>query len=235
MSCNNGIQVLDPYQSIINGLNKTSASLENAAAFMQPTVDLFDAAADAITTPTPASTLNHALNQFTADAICASKTDLEPINQLTADCLYEATAAVKRYLKDITNILEEGTKLILDIMSLPEGLLFTYFQKVRGLTGDIKDLVTAVNFRIECVALKTPDYEDQLFGIETRVNDVLDNLRLSSDGSFDSDIFCQNLSAGLKSNVQSYETRVDDLQAEITKNITDTVDLSAQVNPKGYF
>lgn len=235
MSCNNNIQVLDPYQSTINGLNKTVASLENAADFIQPTIDLFDNAADAITTPTLPSALNLALNQFTADAICASKTDLEPINQLTADCLYEATAAVKRYLKDITSILEEGTKLIVDIITLPEGLLFTYFQKVRGLTTDIKDLVTAVNWRIECVALKTPNYDDQILGIETRVNDVIDQLRLNSDGSFDSDTFCQNLSSALKDNVQAYETKVDNLQTEIQQTISDTIDLSVNVNPKRYF
>jgi hypothetical protein len=141
MACNNGNQVLDPYQSIMNGLNESVTALENAANFVQPTIDLFDSAVDAITTPTPAGALNTALNQFTAEAICASKTDLEPINQLTADCLYEATAAVKRYLKDIVGILEEGffwlkliidimTKLIIDIMTLPEGVLFTYFQKM---------------------------------------------------------------------------------------------------------
>ncbi len=235
MSCENNIQVLDPYQSTINGLNKTVTALENAADFIQPTIDLFDAAADAITTPTLPSALNLALNKFTADAICASKTDLEPINQLTADCLYEATAAVKRYLKDITSILEEGTKLIVDIMTLPEGLLFTYFQKVRGLTTDIKDLVTAVNWRIECVALKTPNYEDQILSIETRVNDVIDQLRLNSDGSFDTETFCQNLSSDLKDNVLAYETKVDSLQTEIEQTISNTVDLSANVNPKRYF
>jgi hypothetical protein len=235
MSCNNGNQVLDPYQSTINGLNKTVTSLENAADFIQPTIDLFDAAADAITTPTPAGALNTALNQFTAEAICASKTDLEPINQLTADCLYEATAAVKRYLKDITSILEEGTKLIVDIITLPEGLLFTYFQKVRGLTTDIKDLITAIDFRIECVALKTPDYNDQILGIETRVNDVIDQLRLEPDGSFSVDSFCADLSTELTSNIASYDTKVTELQSEIETTVSDTIDLSVNVNPKRYF
>jgi len=235
MSCNNGNQVLDPYQSTINGLNKTMAALENAADFIQPTIDQFDAAVDAITTPTLPSALNTALNQFTAEAICASKTDLEPINQFTADCLYEATAAVKRYLKDISSIMEEGTKLIVDIMTLPEGGLFTYFQKVRGLTTDIKDLVTAVNWRIECVALKTPDYEDQILGIETRLNDVIDQLRLEPDGSFSVDAFCADLSTDLKANVEAYQTKVDNLQSEIEQTISDTIDLSVNVNPKRYF
>jgi hypothetical protein len=235
MSCNNGNQVLDPYQSTMNGLNKTITSLENAANFIQPTIDLFDAAVDAITTPTPAGALNTALNQLTAEAICASKTDLEPINQLTADCLYEATAAVKRYLKDIVGILEEGTKLVIDIMTLPEGLLFTYFQKVRGLTTDIKDLVTAVDWRIECVALKTPDYNDQVLGIQTRVNDVVDQLRLEPDGSFSVDSFCANLSTDLKSNVVAYDTKVTSLKEEIETTVSDTIDLSANVVPKGYF
>lgn len=235
MACNNGNQVLDPYQSIINGLNESVTALENAADFAQPTIDFFDNAVDAITTPTPAGALNTALNKFTADAICASKTDLEPINQLTADCLYEATAAVKRYLKDIVGILEEGTKLIIDIMTLPEGIVFTYFQQVRGLVGPIKDLVTAIDFRIECVPLKTPDIEDQILGINTRVNDVIDQLRLEPDGSFSVDAFCADLGSDLKANVAAYDTKVTDLQAEIETTVSDTIDLSANVVPKGYF
>lgn len=235
MSCNNGNQVLDPYQSIMNGLNKNITALENAADFIQPTIDLFDNAVDAVDSPTPAGALNTALNQFTAEAICASKTDLEPINQLTADCLYEATAAVKRYLKDITSVLEEGTKLIIDIMTLPEGGLFTYFQKVRGLTTDVKDLVTVIDWRIECFVLKQPDYADQLLGITTRVNDVIDQLRLEPDGTFSVDSFCSGLSTDLKSNVVAYDTKVQDLQSEIETTIAETIDLSVNVVPKRFF
>jgi hypothetical protein len=235
MSCNNGNQVLDPYQSIINGLNKTAVSLEGAAAFLQPTIDTFDAISDAILTPTLPSALNTALNQFTADAICASKTDLEPINQLTADCLYEATAAVKRYLKDILSNIGDGILLINDLITLPEGILFTYFQQIWGATTDIKDLITAIDFRIECVPLKTPDIEDQILGIQTRVNDVVDRLRLEPDGTFSADAFCANLSSDLKENMVAYETRATDLKAEIEANVAATVDLSANVVPKGYF
>lgn len=234
-NCSGGQQVLDPYQSIINGLNKTAASLENAAAFIQPTVDAFDVISDSILTPTLPNALNAALNQFTADAICASKTDLEPINQLTADCLYEATAAVKRFLKDILSNIGDGILLINDLITLPEGILFTYFQQIWGLTTDIKDLVTAINWRIECVALKTPDYEDQILGIETRVNDVLDELRLDTDGSFSAPVFCKNLSAPLKANMEAYETRAQNLKQEIIDNISSTVDLTVVVNPKRYF
>ena len=119
MSCNNGNQILDPFQSIVNALNKTTTSLENAANFIEPVIAVFDSIAASITIPTPTSTLNQALNQFTADAICASKTNLAPINQLTADCLYEATAAVKRYLKDILSNIEDGISLIHDLITLP--------------------------------------------------------------------------------------------------------------------
>jgi hypothetical protein len=233
--CNTGNQVLDPYQSIMNGLNKTAFGLENAAAFIQPTIDAFDAISDSILTPTLPSALTLALNQFTAEAICASKTDLEPINQLTADCLYEAAAAVKRFLKDILSNIGDGILLINDLITLPEGILFTYFQQIWGLTTDIKDLVTAVNWRIECVALKTPDYEDQILGIETRVSDVLDRLRLDTDGSFSAPVFCKNLTAPLKANMETYESHANNLIKEINANVSDTIDLSANVVPKGYF
>jgi hypothetical protein len=235
MACNNGNQVLDPYQSTINGLNKTAVALENAANFIQPTIDLFDAASDAILTPTLPSALNLALNQFTASAICASKTDLEPINQLSADCLYEATAAVKRYTKDILSNIGDGILLVNDLITLPEGVLFTYFQKIWGLTTDIKDLVTAIDWRIECVALKTPDYDDQILGIQTRVNDVIDQLRLEPDGTFSASTFCQNLSTDLKANIESYETRATNLKSEIEANISDTIDLTVNLNPRSYF
>jgi len=229
-----GNNTLDPYQSVIDAVNKGVVTLENQADFIQPYIDQFDAIAATITTPTLPSALNAALNQFTADAICASKTDLEPINDLVGDCLLEATASVKRYIKNIMYNIEDGISLVTDLITLPEGVLFTYYQRIRGLADNIKDLVTGLNNKISCVP-PTGGYQSQIDDINTKINDVLDDLRLDVDGSFDPDTFLTGLASDLADNVKSYTTRADDLQDEIMDNISSTVDLTAAVNPKRYF
>jgi len=236
MSCNQGNNTLDPYQSIIDGINKGVATLEKQAGIIQPVIDEFDDIADAITTPTLPSALNVALNNLTAEAICASSTDLEPLNDLTADCLLEAAAAIKRYTKNIKSNLEEGTKLIVDIITLPEGVLFTLFQKIRGLADDIKDLVTALNNKIECISLSDSaiEYQSQIDDINDKINDVIDELRLSDDGSFDADTFLADLGTDLQDNIKAYQTKVDDVQGEIETSIA-AVTTSSTVNPKSYF
>lgn len=236
MSCNQGNNTLDPYQSIIDGINKGVATLEKQAAIIQPIIDEFDAAADAITTPTLPSALNVALNNLTADAICASTTDLEPLNDLTSDCLLEATAAIKRYSKNIFENLEEGTKLIVDIITLPEGGLFTLFQKTRGLATDVKDLVTALNNKIQCVSLSDSAvvYQEQIDDINSKMDDVIDNLRLSEDGSFDPDVFLSNLSTDLQDNVKAYGEKATQVKEEIEQSISNTIG-SVTTNPRNFF
>jgi len=125
-----------------------------------------------------------------------------------------------------------GWQVVLDGMEITQ---FTYFQQIWGATTDIKDLITAIDARIECVPLKTPDIEDQILGINNRINDVVDRLRLEPDGTFSAEAFCANLSSDLKENMLAYETRATDLKAEIEANIASTVDLSANVLPKGYY
>ena len=93
-------------------------------------------------------------------------------------------------------------------------------------------MVTAIDFRIQCVPLVDVDYADQISGINTRVNDVIDQLRLEPDGSFSATAFCANLGADLKANVLAYETRAKNLKSEIEANVAAVVDLSANVNPK---
>lgn len=236
MACNQGNNTLNPYQSIIDGINKGVTTLEKQADIIQPVIDEFDDAVDAITTPTLPSALNVALNNLTAEAICASSTDLEPLNDLSADCLLEASAAIKRYTKNIRSNLEEGTKLIVDIITLPEGGLFTLFQKIRGLATDIKDLVTALNNKIQCVSLSDSavDYQSQIDDINDRINTVIDDLRLSDDGSFDVDIFLSDLGEDLQDNIKAYNTKAEGVKEEIEQSISNTVS-STTVNPRSYF
>lgn len=232
-----GVNTLDPYQSIIDALNKGAKSLENQAQVIQPFIDQFDLLASAITTPSLPSVLNNALNQFTADAICAASTDLQPINDLVGDCLSSAMASVKAYLKNIMSNIEDGISLINDLITLPEGILFTYYQKIWGLCDTIKDLITSLDNKIQCVSLSDVGslYQDQIDDLNDRISGVTDDLRLAADGSFDADTFLSGLGTSLKDNVKSFADKSTSLKDDIENNVSSTIDLAQQINPTNYF
>lgn len=237
-NCNQGNNTLNPYQSIIDGINKGVTTLEKQASIIQPVIDEFDDAADAITTPTLPSALNLALNKLTAEAICASSTDIEPLNNLSSDCLLEAAASIKRYSKNLLSNIEDGIGLIYDILTLPEGVLFTLFQKIWGLATDIKDLITALNNKIECISLSSSseDYQSQIDDINDRINTVIDDLRLADDGSFDSDVFLSNLSDDLKDNIKLYESKATEVKDGIETSIKNaTINNNTTTNPRNYY
>ena len=228
---------LDPYQSIIDGINKSVNTLENQATIIDPIITQFDALATTITSPMANNLFLIELNKLTADTICASSTHLQPINDFIADCLNEATAAVKRYLRNILSNIEDATGILLDGLTTPERLLLTLYQKIRVLTDSIKDLITGINNKIECIT-SAPDaasYSDQIDDINDDIKDVTDNLRLLDDGSFDADTFLAGVATDLKANVLSYSDHADDLEQEINDNVSNTIDSSATVNPANYY
>jgi hypothetical protein len=45
----------------------------------------------------------------------------------------------------------------------------------------------------------------------------------------------QNLDSDLKANVAAYDTKVTDLKSEIETTVSDTIDLSVNVNQRGIF
>lgn len=242
--CNANLQnTLDIYQSIIDGINKSVTTLENQADIIKPWIDLFDTTADSITSPLANNLFLTELNKLTAETICATSTDLELINDFTADCLNEGAAAIKRYLRNILSNIEDATGILLDALTQPERLLLTYYQRIRVLADSIKDLITGLNNKIECItsAPNAGDYSDQIDDINDDIQDVIDDLRLLDDGSFDIDEFLDGWSGtnpnidDVKDNVKSYSSHADDLEQEINDNVSNTVDLSATVNPPNRF
>lgn len=232
-NCNSGIDVLDPFQSIINAVNKGTKTLENQADIIKPLIDTFDSVAAAISIPSPSAILDDALSKFTAEAICASPTDLAPINDLVADCLTEALSAVRKYLREINFNIGNGVSLIDELLALPEYALFTYYQKIWGLADNIKDLIRALDNKVECIS--DSSYQDQIDDITIRINDVIDDLRLGSDGSFDVDTFVAGLSSDLQDNMKAFDTRSKALQQEIQNGVSSTIDLAQSINPKRLF
>jgi hypothetical protein len=231
-NCSAGQPTLDPYQSILDASNTAISTLERQRNIIKPFIDAFSVAAG-ITPATPSGLFNAAVNQYTAEAICAASTDLAPINNFVGDCLNEAARAVKKFLRDILSIIQKGINLIGSLLGLPENFLLNLFQKIWSLVDGIKGLITGVDFKLKCVS--PASYKDQVDDLNDRVNGVITDLKLGDDGSFDSDVLLDGVNEDLKNNIKSYETRAQNLRQEIIDNVTNTVDLTTTVNPKRFF
>ena len=234
-----GNQTLDPLQSIIDASEKKVNTLETQARDILPFVNDFRSQGEAFDPNdiSDSTAVNSALNQMTAEALCASSTDLEPINELVEDCLNEAAGAVKKYINDILGNLEDGIDLINDILALPESAMFKLLQRIWNLCDNIKDLVGGIDTKLQCVSLHSQGaaYIDQIQALEARVNTVTDDLHLADDGSFDVDTLVDGFEDGLKDNMNDYKKRADDLQGEIADEIQTAVDLPTSINPQRFF
>jgi hypothetical protein len=238
-NCSSGNQTLDPHQSILDGISKATTTLENQSRSILPSVSSFRDLGNAFPADqiSPSSTVNSALDKMTAEALCAGKTNLDPINQLAEDCLNEALKGVRKYLKDLLGNIESGIDLISEILALPESILMKAFQKIWKLCDNISGLVGSIDGKLQCVSLseQASEYADQIQSIQDRVNSVTGDLKLSDDGKFDPDKLMEGFDSGLKSNINLYKTKSEAVQKDIKKNISNTVDLSATVVPKRFF
>lgn len=239
MACKDNSQSLDPLQIIIDATEKRIETLELQSSSIKPYVDSFRSIGEEFdpNNISNSSVVNSALDEFTAEAICAGSTSLAPINDLVADCLNEASRGVSQYLNDILKNIEEGIDFIQDILDLPESSLFKLLQKIWNLTNNIYDLVNGIDYKLQCVSISenASEYEDQTQALEARVNTVINDLYLDEDGSFDVDTLIDGFNSNLKNNIKSYKKRSDNLQSEIQDNVSNTIDLTATVNPRRFF
>lgn len=234
-----GVDTLDPLQTILDQTSTKIFTLERQARGIKPFVDIFRTVGSAFPPAliSPESTVNSALNEFTAEAICASSTDLAPINDLVEDCLGDALRGVKGYLSGILGKIEDGIDLIADILALPENVLMKQLQKIWKLCDDIAGLINSLDGKIQCVSTSSQGalYQSQIDDLNDRIDTVIDDLYLADDGSFDHERLMTGFHADLQTNIDSYKTRSENLQQEIQDEVSSTVDLTAMINPKNYF
>ena len=230
---------LDPFQIILDALDKTVGTLEKQSRTILPFVASFREQGLAFLPEniSPYSQIESALSAFTKEAICASKTDLEPINDFVEDCLNDALRGVLRYLRDILGNLEDAMDLIAEILALAEYLLMKLLQKLWKLGRDIYRLIGGIDGKIQCITSLdgTGKYAAQVDALEQRVDTVIDDLYLAEDGSFDHDRLMTGFNADLKTNLDAYKNRSDALQLEIQADVDEVVNFPATVNPKSKY
>jgi hypothetical protein len=230
---------LDPFEIIIDQLDKNVSSLENQSTLIKPLVSQFreDGLDFNINDISSSSIVNSAMDDFTPDAIGAGVTDIAPINDFIDDCLAEAVGGIRRYINDILQNVEDGIDLIDSILALAENLLMKALQRIWKLVDSIQSLISSLDIKITCITSKddTGKYTDQIQNIENRMDVVIDDLYLADDGSFDSDRLMGGFNGDLQSNLNSYKSRSDDLQSEIDENIQTTVNIPTTVNPSNRF
>jgi hypothetical protein len=238
MTCQAANQTLNPHQILLDKVDRGLSTLEKQAALILPFVTDFRTQGTAFDPNNLSSTsaVNAALNAFTKEAICASKTDLAPIDDFTEDCLNDILALVKKYLNDLLGNVEDGIDLIQDILNLPENALMKLLQKLWRLCNDIYNLVAGLDRKLQCVVVndKLGVYTAQVVALQTRIDTVIDDLYLADDGSFDSDRLMTGFNAGLQQNLNLYKSRSTALQQEITDDVNDVISVTT-TNPRNKY
>ena len=237
MTCQAANNTLNPYQILLDKTDRNIGTLETQASSILVYVNSFRGQGLGFNDGnlSPISVVNSALNEFTKEAICASKTDLAPIDRFIEDCLNDILAAVKKYLNDILGNIEDGIDLISDLLALAESLLMKLLQKIWKLCRDIRNLIAGLDRKLQCVVTADTQgvYSSQVVALETRIDTVIDDLYLADDGSFDHERLMTGFSSGLTTNLNLYKARSDELQLEIQADVDDILgDDSNTTNPK---
>ena len=238
-SCDAGNNTLDPFQLILDAVDKTVGTLEKQSRTILPFVQDFRDQGSAFDPNdiSDSTDVDNALKAFTKEAICASKTDLGPINDFVEDCLNDALRGVLRYLADVLGNIEDGIDLISEILALPESLLMKLLQKIWKLCRDINRLFGAIDGKLQCITSldQSGQYTAQVDALQQRVSTVQDDLYLADDGSFDHERLMTGFEQDLFNNLDAYKKRSDALQSEIEADVGDVINLPSTVNPKGKF
>lgn len=238
-NCQEASNTLNPHQILLDKTDRDISTLEKWARDILPYVTSFREGGLAFDdgSLSPTSAVNAALNQFTKEAICASKTDLAPVDDFVEDCLNDILAAVKRYLNDLLGNIEDGIDLIDDLLNLPESFLMKLLQKLWKLCRDIRNLIAGLDRKIQCVVVndKLNVYEAQVTALQTRIDTVIDDLYLADDGSFDSDRLMTGFSSGLQQNINLYKARSEELQQEIEDDVNDVIGSDRTTNPRSNY
>ena len=155
MTCQAANQTLNPHQILLDKVDRGLSTLEKQAALILPFVTQFrtDGTAFDPNNLSSTSAVNAAMTAFTKEAICASKTDLAPIDDFTEDCLNDILALVRKYLNDLLGNVEDGIDLIQDILNLPENALMKLLQKLWRLCNDIYNLIAGLDRKLQCVVV----------------------------------------------------------------------------------
>ncbi len=229
---------LDPYEILLSTLDKNVTGLERQSRLIKPQITSFRTDGLGFTEDiSPINTVNAAMDEYTPEAIKAGPTDIEPINEFINDCLAEAVAGFRRYINNILNTIEDGIDLIDAILALAENLLMKQIAKITKLVNSIQSLISAADTQINCITSLDDigKYTAQVELIENRMDDVIDDLYLADDGSFDEDRLMTGFNVDLKNNIKAFDARSIELQAEIQDNITETVNIPTTINPRNRF
>lgn len=237
MTCNQNTSI-DPLQNIIDSTTGQINTLEIQSNDIKGVVDSFRSQGTGfdVGSISPSNTVNIALESLNAEALCATSTDIAPINDLTEDCLNTAFAGIKKYANNILENIENGLDAISELITLPEGGLMKLLQKIERLTENIKDLISGIDKKLQCVSLsqQASEYASQIAALNSRVDQVTGDLYLDDDGSFNSDNLMTGFNANLKSNLDAYRSKAGTVQSEIEQTIASVTGTTTK-NPKRFY
>lgn len=227
---------LNPFETLLDGLDKKVGVLERQSDSIKPEVDSFrnDALGFDPNDINSAATVNAAMAAWTPESIGAGTTDIEPINEFIDDCLADALAGINRYLKNILGNIEDGVDQVQDLAEKP---LWQLLQKIKTLVADINRLISALDIKITCITSNDDlgQYTTQVEAIQDRIDTVIDDLYLTEDGNFDVDTLTNGINANLADNMKTFNNRSEVLEQEIQDNVSTTVNLPTTLNPRNRF
>lgn len=235
MACDSGKKTLNPFEIVLDSIDSKTSSLEKQAGIILPSVDEFrlEGLNFDLNDLSPINIVADALGDFTKEAICASETDLAPINDFVADCLNDALRGVLNFLAEILPNLESSMDLISSLVLLPEFNLMSLLQGVWGAVDDISELIASLDLKLSCIT--SSEWSTQIDEIQARINTVTTDLYLNDDGTFDQNKMMDGFDSGLTININAFKVRSDILQTEILNDVFKVISIPTTINPSNRF
>lgn len=219
--------ILNPCEQLNNLLESKVSFLENAASIagiqVTDVVNNIEGYSDVVTS---VEDVTNATNDATASAIGIDDAAVSDISTFSGSCLENILNGMDSIQNDILNTVNDAMDAIPSMFALPELPISQLLQALESLIDvmNINSIIDEIDRILGCLsdAVDLPDCQTEIVDAGTRVDAVIDALRLTDTGLFDFDTFTTGLStsASFIANLKSIGEKTTDLSTEAVETIS---------------
>jgi len=176
--------------------------------------------------PTDPNDLANSLLDMTDDALGAGEEDIAQISNFAGSCLDDVTNKADEFKDRIFDAIGGLFNDVPSLNNLAERALAQAMSYIKGLLEGFKisDMLNEIDRMLSCLSDQSDLAEclSELQDKSDRINQVLDDLNLSSDGIFEESSFFDSISGmaeSLKNNITAITDKMESVQDSVLENI----------------
>jgi len=225
--------------SAIRGLESDVAALESYRDVLEK--QAYDWINDALgfdlsSTTDPSDMLIDVVENMTTTNLGCDKDQVPLVQDYIQDCLNKIRSEVIRKIK---NLDRDTSGVAQALLSVAESFLCSSLSDLIALFErySLNRLLDAININMNCITSSEDAYKyvAEIDDMNQRIDQVIDDLPIDSEGNFDFNILTEDLDPALTENLNIYKTQTDSILSASRENMQKELDVAGDFNPASRF